>query len=62
MTITAARSAFLLALVPLLLLGSLRPSSDAGAGVRAADVPQARLQLASLKAEARAMSVHIDGP
>lgn len=57
-----AQSLFILALAPLVLLGSLRPSAEAEAGVTARGVDDVRLELAALKAEARSLSVHIDGP
>lgn len=63
MTSELAPRLALLALAPLLLFGALRPSADADAHVQAragGDVPQ--LQLAALKAEARSLAVHIDGP
>ena len=44
---TAAQRFLVLALVPLLLLGSVRPSTDANAMTRAGD--DVRLDLASLK-------------
>ena len=59
MTNTAQRFA-LLALVPLLLLGAQRPSADASPVKSAGD--DVRLELAALKAEARSLTVHIDGP
>jgi hypothetical protein len=59
MTATAQRL-LVLALVPLLMLGSLRPSADARAQTGTGD--DVRLELASLKAEARSLTVHIDGP
>ncbi|HEX2843223.1 hypothetical protein [Hyphomicrobium sp.] len=57
-----AKRIFAVALVPLLLLGSLRPSAEAEVGARAANAETSHLQLASLKAEARSLAVHIDGP
>lgn len=55
------RGGLLLALVPLLVLGSLSAASPRdGASVRASS--DVRLELATLKSEARAMVVHIDGP
>jgi hypothetical protein len=62
MTQTSATRIFVLALVPLLLVGSLRPSAEAETGARASDTSLPRLELASLKAEARSLTVHIDGP
>ncbi len=62
MTQITAQRIFAVALVPLLLLGSLRPSADAEAGARAANADVPLLQLASLKAEARTLAIHIDGP
>jgi hypothetical protein len=60
MTAFSAQRFLVLALVPLLLLGSLRPSAEAGDAARGGD--DVRLELASLKAEARSLTVHIDGP
>ena len=55
------RGGLLLALVPLLVLGSLSAASPRdGASVAASS--DVRLELAALKSEARAMIVHIDGP
>lgn len=60
--ITTAQRLFILALAPLVLMGALRPTAgpDSGLSVRAID--EARLELATLKAEARSLVVHIDGP
>ena len=55
-----AQSLLVLAVVPLMLAGALRPSAEPGLSARAAD--HAPLKLASLKAEARSLTVHIDGP
>ena len=60
MTASSTQRLLALALVPLLLLGSLRPSVETGDAVRAGD--GVRMELAALKAEARSMTVHIDGP
>lgn len=55
------RSGLLLALIPLLVLGTLPAASPRdGASARAAS--DVRLELAALRSEARAMVVHIDGP
>lgn len=62
MTPKTARHLAVLALAPLLVLGALRPAAEAEAGAGVLSAPQARLELASLKAEARSLSVHIDGP
>ncbi len=60
MTRSTAQRIFVFALAPLVLMGALRPSAQAEAGLTArSDV---RLELASLKAEARLLAVHIDGP
>ncbi len=61
MTQKTAQRILVFALAPLVLMGALRPSADAEAGFtgRASD---AKLELASLKAEARSMTLHIDGP
>jgi hypothetical protein len=62
MTRTTAQRLFALALAPLVLMGALRPSADAEAGFTGRGAGDARLELASLKAEARSLVVHIDGP
>ena len=61
MTKTAQR-VLILAAVPLLLAGALRPSMEAEAGLTQRAADGAKLELASLKAEARLLAVHIDGP
>ena len=62
MTRTTTRNLFALALVPLLAMGALRPAAEADAGVGASGASEPRLELAVLKAEARQLVVHIDGP
>lgn len=62
MTRTAAQRLFALVLTPLVLMGALRPSVDADAGFTGRGLNDVRLELASLKAEARSLTVHIDGP
>ncbi|MCC7252174.1 hypothetical protein [Hyphomicrobium sp.] len=57
-----ARRAFVLALAPLVLMGAPRPSTHAEAHVTQRSTDDVRLELASLKAEARSLIVHIDGP
>jgi hypothetical protein len=54
------RSGLLFAVVPLLLLGL--PSTGSRDVVSAQNGNEARLELAALKSEARAMTLHIDGP
>ena len=63
MTSTIAQRLALLALVPLMLMGALlRPSAEAEAGFTARAADDVRLELSALKAEARSMTLHIDGP
>ena len=57
-----ARHILALAAVPLLLAGAVRPAAQAEAGYAQQAHGAAKLELASLKAEARSLSVHIDGP
>jgi hypothetical protein len=57
-----AQSFLVLALAPLLLAGALRPSNEAGTSAALAGGGDAKLELASLKAEARMQALHIDGP
>jgi len=57
-----ARRVLILAAAPFLLAGALRPSMEAEAGFAQRAAGDAKLELASLKAEARSMTVHIDGP
>ncbi|WP_295558831.1 hypothetical protein [uncultured Hyphomicrobium sp.] len=59
MTSTTAQRLMVFALAPLVLMGALRPAAQAEPGFSSGDV---RLELASLKAEARSLAVHIDGP
>ena len=59
---TTAQRLALLALAPLVLMGALRPSAEAEAGFTARAADDVRLELSALKAEARSMTVHIDGP
>jgi hypothetical protein len=61
MTSKTAQRLFVLALAPLVLLGALRPSAEAEAHA-ARSLDDSRLELATLKAEARSLAVHIDGP
>jgi len=60
MTLKTARHLVVLALAPLVLMGSLSPAAQWEKGERAAG--DARLELAALKGEARSLTVHIDGP
>lgn len=59
---TTARRLLILAAVPLLLAGALRPATEAEAGITGHEAGAVKLELASLKAEARSLTVHIDGP
>ena len=62
MTSKTAQRFFMLALAPLVLMGALRPAADAEAHATERRLDDSRLELASLKAEARGLIVHIDGP
>lgn len=62
MTHSRARRIIALALAPLVLAAALRPSTGAEAGFNGRGAGEVRLELASLKAEARMLVVHIDGP
>lgn len=55
------RSGLLFAVVPLLLLLGL-PSTGSSDTISARNGSEVRLELASLKSEARSMTLHIDGP
>jgi hypothetical protein len=61
MTMTARRI-FVLAAAPLLLASAMRPATEAEAGFAQRAHGEAKLELASLKAEARSLTLHIDGP
>lgn len=58
---TTAQRLFVFALAPLVMMGALRPSADE-AGFNSPSADQPKLELASLKAEARLLALHIDGP
>jgi hypothetical protein len=61
MSQSPVRSGLLFAVIPLLLLVALPSAGSRDAGsARGGD--EVRLELASLKSEARAMTLHIDGP
>lgn len=60
MTASTAQRALALVLFTLLMVGGLRPSAEAHDRVQSGD--DVRLELAALKAEARSLVVHIDGP
>ncbi len=62
MTSITTQRLFVLALAPLVLMGALRPSAEAEAHASARNLDDSRLELATLKAEARSLTVHIDGP
>ncbi|MBN8911755.1 MAG: hypothetical protein J0H65_06790 [Rhizobiales bacterium] len=62
MTSKTAQRFFILALAPLVMMGALRPSAEAEAHATARSLDDSRLELASLKADARSLIVHIDGP
>ncbi|MGE0024192.1 MAG: hypothetical protein AB7S70_11250 [Hyphomicrobium sp.] len=62
MTHITARRIVALALAPLVLASALRPSAEAEAGFSGRGAGDVKLELASLKAEARMLVVHIDGP
>lgn len=62
MTSITTRRIAVLALAPLVLMGVLRASAQTDAGFTGRTAGDARLELAWLKAEARSLTVHIDGP
>jgi hypothetical protein len=61
MSHSSIRSGLLFAVIPLLLLIAL-PSTGSRDAVSARGGDEVRLELASLKSEARSMTLHIDGP
>jgi hypothetical protein len=63
MSLKTARNLFALSFAPLLVMAALRSTAEAEIGfVGAPEANAAPLNLATLKAEARALVVHIDGP
>jgi hypothetical protein len=62
MTSMTTQRLFLLALAPLVLMGAVRLSAEAEAHGTARNPNDSRLELATLKAEARSLVLHIDGP
>ena len=61
MSHSSIRSGLLFAVIPLLLLVAL-PSTGSRDAVSARGDNEVRLELASLKFEARSLTLHIDGP
>ena len=61
MSNSSIRSGLLFAVIPLLLLVAL-PSTGSRDAVSARGDNEVRLELASLKFEARSLTLHIDGP
>lgn len=61
MSQSSIRNGFVFAAIPLLLLVAL-PSTGSQDAVSARGDGEVRLELASLKSEARSLTLHIDGP
>lgn len=63
MSLKTARNLFVLSLAPLVVMAALRSTAEPEIGLVGAPAANAApLKLATLKAEARALVVHIDGP